>query len=409
MKILVIGNGFDLAHELPTKYPDFLEFCKRVFPIYENTEGRGVNLYQQEYLFDWDFNKEIKEKLESAYSSRRKNTTKENVTQIETSNSKLDEMYTLIKDNIWIEYFFQCNMYQKENWIDFESEISKVIKALNEDVQAFKLENNIQRLSNIFLSEKYCNDPQTIFTYKGKQYYSQKLTYKILRDKLLDDLNRLVRAFEIYLTEYVEKINIRVVSPDIKEIAAITHDVNGKKSILFSKVISFNYSNIYEQLYLDKYKISNNDFLDYIHGKADINNKIYTNNMVLGIDEYLGKKKRNKQVEFVAFKKFYQRIHKGTGCTYKSWIDTIKGEFVDYQTELEKSKAEKNIMNLKAMANKIKKQYLNKHHLYIFGHSLDVTDKDILRITYILPYFIMIRMQWGSRSQILLKCSDKRN
>lgn len=31
MKILVIGNGFDLAHELPTKYPDFLEFCKQVF------------------------------------------------------------------------------------------------------------------------------------------------------------------------------------------------------------------------------------------------------------------------------------------------------------------------------------------------------------------------------------------
>lgn len=119
--------------------------------------------------------------------------------------------------------------------------------------------------------------------------------------------------------------------------------------------------------------------MDYIHGKADINNTIDTNNMVLGIDEYLGKKKRNNQVEFIAFKKFYQRIHKGTGCTYKGWIDTIKGEFADYQTELEKSKAEKNIMNLKAMANKLKKQYLNKHHVYIFGHSLDVTDKDILR------------------------------
>ena len=36
MNILIIGNGFDLAHELPTKYPDFLEFCKRVFPVYEN-------------------------------------------------------------------------------------------------------------------------------------------------------------------------------------------------------------------------------------------------------------------------------------------------------------------------------------------------------------------------------------
>ncbi len=28
MNILVIGNGFDLAHGLPTKYGDFLELCK---------------------------------------------------------------------------------------------------------------------------------------------------------------------------------------------------------------------------------------------------------------------------------------------------------------------------------------------------------------------------------------------
>lgn len=111
MNILVIGNGFDLAHDLPTKYTQFLEFCKRVFPVYENAEGRGVHLYQQEYLFDWNFNKEIKEKLERAYGSRRKITIKENAVQIEMSDPKLDEMYTLIKDNIWIEDFLQCNMY----------------------------------------------------------------------------------------------------------------------------------------------------------------------------------------------------------------------------------------------------------------------------------------------------------
>ena len=28
MNILVIGNGFDLAHKLPTKYQDFLEFVE---------------------------------------------------------------------------------------------------------------------------------------------------------------------------------------------------------------------------------------------------------------------------------------------------------------------------------------------------------------------------------------------
>ena len=26
-KILIIGNGFDLSHGLPTKYEDFLDFC----------------------------------------------------------------------------------------------------------------------------------------------------------------------------------------------------------------------------------------------------------------------------------------------------------------------------------------------------------------------------------------------
>lgn len=30
MKILIIGNGFDLAHGLPTKYTDFLQICSIV-------------------------------------------------------------------------------------------------------------------------------------------------------------------------------------------------------------------------------------------------------------------------------------------------------------------------------------------------------------------------------------------
>lgn len=28
MNIIIIGNGFDLAHQLPTKYTDFLNFMK---------------------------------------------------------------------------------------------------------------------------------------------------------------------------------------------------------------------------------------------------------------------------------------------------------------------------------------------------------------------------------------------
>ncbi|MDR2198254.1 MAG: bacteriophage abortive infection AbiH family protein [Deltaproteobacteria bacterium] len=30
MIIFILGNGFDLAHGLPTRYIDFLEYCKHV-------------------------------------------------------------------------------------------------------------------------------------------------------------------------------------------------------------------------------------------------------------------------------------------------------------------------------------------------------------------------------------------
>lgn len=376
MNILVIGNGFDLAHELPTKYTDFLEFCRRVFPIYENAEGRGIDLYQREFLFDWDFKNEIKEVLKKAYESRRKITVERNVLQIQTDYPRLDELYSIIEGNYWIEYFLQCNMYQKENWIDFEKEISNVIQPLEEDMHESDrtIDDYIMNLSNKFLCQIYSKYTYAVRSMNiltsGK---CESITFKKIRNRLLNDLNKLIRALEIYLTEYVNKIKCSKESPDIRKIFE-ERDEQGKiKSFISTKILNFNYTDTFKKVYKINFDI------DFIHGKADINNTIDTNNMVLGIDEYLGKKKRNEQVEFIAFKKFYQRIHKETGCKYKEWVDTIKEEFIDYRTELEKIKTEKNIMSLKVAINKLKEQYLNKHHVYIFGHSLDVTDKDILR------------------------------
>ena len=380
MNILVIGNGFDLAHDLPTKYTQFLEFCKRVFPVYENAEGRGVHLYQQEYLFDWNFNKEIKEKLERAYGSRRKITIKENAVQIEMSDPKLDEMYTLIKDNIWIEDFLQCNMYQKENWIDFESEISKVIKSLDNDMHGLSeicnIEDDIITLSNTFLSKKYSEytfTVQQINILDGEEA-SKSITFKEIRNTLLNDLNRLIRALEIYLCEYVDKIEIQKKSPDIEEL-----------SIDF--ILSFNYTHTFSKIYdvsnQAKQEVTNP--FDYIHGEVNINNNIESNNMVLGIDEYLLGDRKNKNVEFIAFKKFYQRIFKGTGCEYKKWLDIIQKDYLEYMQRQIDADDKKYIpdkiqavLHYYAMQT-IKRQSLKKHNLYIFGHSLDITDKDVLR------------------------------
>ena len=46
MNILVIGNGFDLAHKLPTSYKDFLGFITYVNSFY-NSNVKDIDIYKR--------------------------------------------------------------------------------------------------------------------------------------------------------------------------------------------------------------------------------------------------------------------------------------------------------------------------------------------------------------------------
>ena len=41
MDILILGNGFDLAHNLKTSYKDFLEYCSKL-NIQDITDGESA-------------------------------------------------------------------------------------------------------------------------------------------------------------------------------------------------------------------------------------------------------------------------------------------------------------------------------------------------------------------------------
>ena len=43
MDILIIGNGFDLAHGLPTKYTDFLKFIGVIQQVIAIKNKNGLN------------------------------------------------------------------------------------------------------------------------------------------------------------------------------------------------------------------------------------------------------------------------------------------------------------------------------------------------------------------------------
>lgn len=336
MNILVIGNGFDLAHKLPTKYTDFLERIASEIKLWEKLkkDGREVANRIKMLPLDVQFPKNKKVKVE-----------------IDGSIDNQVELWNCINKNIWVDYFLNNPMYQRENWIDFEKEISKVIQSLdvdmNSQIKCQYSEDKIARISDDFLNHKYLD------------WFANR-TYRELRDVLLHDLDRLIRVLEIYLAEYVEKIDMKKKSPDIE-------------GLEIDFVLSFNYTHTFSKLYniSERAKQEKVCSFDYIHGETNKKNTIETNNMVLGIDEYLPKKKRNKETEFIAFKKYYQRIYKQTGNEHKRWVEIIKNQ-------------------IQVIDDKVKEQYpvqipYNKlpnrcrNQLYIFGHSLDITDKDILR------------------------------
>lgn len=47
MQILILGNGFDLAHGLKTKYSDFLDYCKTK---YDSGEAENADKNNNFYL-----------------------------------------------------------------------------------------------------------------------------------------------------------------------------------------------------------------------------------------------------------------------------------------------------------------------------------------------------------------------
>lgn len=317
-KILLIGNGFDLAHGLPTSYSYFLDFCDKVSRIFTYLMYVDQKVYEKSALNIWDVDDSIKAKLLEWYKKRNENPDKLAV-----------EIYNNIKENIWIHYFLNIRYSLGKNWIDFESEISNVVQAIEtlkgyieRDEDVLKIKDTKQKTIIYFLkiAKKSLQD---VFNLKRIDGFIEDISI---------ELDKLIRSLEIYICEFVNEIDIIKENDDIK---TITPDY----------VLSFNYSNTYERIYGQSKEVT----YDYIHGKADIENNVDTCNLVLGIDEYLEDDKNDK-LEFIAFKKFYQRIYKSTDSTYMKWVEQIK-----------------------------KYPEVN-HNLFIFGHSLDKTDRDILKL-----------------------------
>lgn len=277
LKILVLGNGFDVDHNLPTSYANFLVFCNCVV---------NINLYPDAECFD---------KLVE--------TQKEYIKKLAADEELKTAFLKLLQHNQLFAYFNNRKERAGSDWIDLEREISIVVSEFRTLEDAFRRSNRtvfevdskhrvIQLLKDLNLSSINAT------TWNESQFNAVHATLC----KCIEDFSK---ALELYIAIFVNDTTILGISPDIIDFSA-------------NKILSFNYSNTYERVYGG---LRWNEDIEYIHGKANIDSMDYSR-IILGItteNDVSGS-------EYVEFEKYYQRITKRTGSNYKKWLQTRVAE-----------------------------------------------------------------------------------
>ena len=333
--ILIIGNGFDIYHGLPTRYGDFL-FLAKNWDVFYNKYSRGVlaNIEKGTFSVTLDKGMLCEESLED-YANYKNCFEYENIQYL---NEHLNT-------NAWVKYFIDAT-FNGDSWVDFEEEIFEVLAAVEEFfgiLLSNAKTNRADIASNIMDSDIIVKVKRFYGLMEDRNYYScfglvnfsevepsdlreQKL---YLITKMKEELDVLIECLRIYLLEFVEPLECCGYSEQIRNLM----DVN---------LLNFNYTYTYKKVYGN---LRNKHHP--IHGDC------LNGGMVLGISDNSFVDK----LEYIYFVKYFQRIQKQTGSFYREWI-------------------QKNEMIHNALVD-------DPHNVYIIGHSLAVSDKGVLEDFFI--------------------------
>ncbi len=265
MDILILGNGFDLAHGLNTKYVDFLNYCQEK---YSTTKNVGVD----------------------------------------NSNNFLFE-------NIWVKHFLNKTL-EGDKWIDLENEIYNVIEKISR-LPYFKNNDTYEKYKEIafFISKDYwdlnLDDAQRYF--REPSTINRRNCYCIWLKEFITFLYLQLRDFVNEFEKYLIKEGNKTINTTPKYNLRIS---KGCVSLL-----NFNYTDTCEKLYNINFNHNNCGIKTkavYVHGKVNNENGC---NLVLGTHSFDNEK---IPVEFNIFKKHHQRHRYRTIEPYQELLNELK-------------------------------------------------------------------------------------
>lgn len=418
MNILIVGNGFDLSHYLPTKYDHFMDVMKAIEEKDTGEKPKDLSIHsvdkwmenidkifekrkgQSDPNYGMNFDELFSKTRESYFIEKTKEFyLTENITL--SAKDVLKLQYRL-KLNSWYQYF-KNHVEEIKTWIDFEQKIEsalilvvKVVKKIHLKFEKYgKIDTTIRNLTNtnsdkedekIYISELDMNllikldlflinndygkvttsafgrmsDSRKGFINNNWFYVKDKAEYGFSIEKYVFFLNSQLEEFIEIFNLYLELI-VSQLSP-IETFSVVSQDWSYP-----NKIFSFNYTNTYQRIH-DSVEV------EYLHGSHG-----EYQNIVLGVsdldDESL------KKIKAYGFTKYHQKLFKDTDYLFLDKYSNIvkeslllleKHKRTDYQSFQYEQQGSERI-------NKFGKLNLN---FYIWGHSLDVSDKD-----YILDLF----------------------
>lgn len=321
----MLGNGFDLYHNLLSHYNDFMiiaEYLSKKYSVIYYDRFNETNIYLE--LHDLSINNaQIREKLltyEEAY--------KEAKIDKDEYVSFLEKLHS----NCWFKHFLDIK--NRNGWVALENQVSEALREFRQSNPS-----GVKR----FLGAIKEKNNYTDAAFKYVKNYSLNKEENV--DYIFEEYEQFIEILRQYLKIFVDNV-----LPQISN-QYVSYNSYFKNN---DYVLTFNYTNTYAELYDSKTDII------HVHGKLD-------GAIVLGVnsDEY--DDAGIDDCKFIKYKKYYQRITKRT-------LDDLMVLFTYINSTTEQKS------------------------LSIVGHSLDVSDGDIL--TIIFDMFDIIKIYFHDNSAL---------
>ncbi|OAL77918.1 hypothetical protein AY606_10220 [Acinetobacter sp. SFB] len=403
MNILIVGNGFDLSHYLPTKYDHFMDVMDAIEkkdlgkPI-QNVFSNPLNTLPELILKVLEIKRAVDEKTyqmnfddlfvicrDKKFVSK----TKEiyDTTSIILSVEEIVELQYKLKKNCWYQYF-KNHVEEIKTWIDFEQKIQDVLTILAECIGELEKIHNPKKIYEYFsehpkdgslgIKEKNSKILNFFNFTAEEEYYRQSInlgrpSHKSTRinlnprfchgesllnnfspslflDFLSNQLDDFIEIFNLYLELVVNQL-----------IPVHKFSIESKGIISLDKIYSFNYTNTYQRIY-DLVKV------EYLHGSHGENQ-----NIVLGIFDLEHDSLR--KLKAYGFTKYHQKLFKDTDYLF---LDESKNNILAYKKRVEDFEKNYQKPNKEYYRDALRFEEKLNLNFYIWGHSLDVSDKDYI-------------------------------